>query len=438
MKVTVMSSKAVEPAYDSGGAPCLAAAAAVVPLTVFDKPRPTEPSSWGSPRPWRRTARGQGASAWTPAGSGDRAILLNDAGARLVEATADIALGDLMPLEPTPELLALYPAAGAGAEELMLVQVTRFACGSFAVGTTVQHLVADGTGARAFIVAWANATRGAAIDPVVPARDRASIFAPCCPPRERGAKRNAGPSYGDELVVHRLRFDREFLAKLRSAASAGAAAPRLSYSAVLCVAAHLWRCITKARGLGAAEITTTLRIAVDGRRRMRHPRLPEGYTGNVVLWARPAAAAGELVSMPLGHAAALVSRAVSHVDDRYFRSFIGFASSAAVEAEGLAPAADPARTARCPDVEVYSLVGAPLHDLDFGTGRPFLRTFGYMAEEGLVFTLSLRRRRHRRPGVPLPPRHGRLQGLLLHPANGRRAALGVPWSVRKRRVYLRL
>jgi shikimate O-hydroxycinnamoyltransferase len=80
---------------------------------------------------------------------GNRAILLNDAGARLVEATADVALGSLLPLEPTPELLDLHPAS-SGAEELMLVQVTRFPCGSFAMGTTAQHLVADGTGARAF------------------------------------------------------------------------------------------------------------------------------------------------------------------------------------------------------------------------------------------------------------------------------------------------
>jgi len=74
--------------------------------------------------------------------TGKRAILLNDAGARLVEALADVALADVMPLEPTPEALHLHPsisddggAEGTTTTELMLVQVTRFRCGSFAVGT---------------------------------------------------------------------------------------------------------------------------------------------------------------------------------------------------------------------------------------------------------------------------------------------------------------
>ncbi|CAN6352379.1 unnamed protein product [Urochloa humidicola] len=410
MKITIQSSKAIEPAYGgAGGAPCCDATAAV-PLTVLDKvnfdahisavrffhpPAPPHGAlelglakALAAHRVW---AGRLGVDA-----GGDRAILLNDAGARLVEATADVALASLMPLEPTaPEPLGLHPG-GAAAEELMLAQVTTFACGSFAVGTSAQHLVADGRGARAFLVAWGNATRGAAIDPVFPARGRASVFPPRRPPRvefdHRGAEfikpgpGNGGGGGGHEhggaankvddgkLVVRRVCFGRELIAALRSAAP--------PYSAVACVAAHVWRCVTRARGLdsGEAVTTTTLRVAVDGRQRMRRPPVPEGYTGNVVLWARPAAAAGELVSMPLGHAAALVSRAVSRVDDRYFRSFIDFASSGAAEAEGLAPAADLARTVHSPDVELYSLVGIPLRGLDFGTGPPFLNTLSYLPE----------------------------------------------------------
>ena len=46
------------------------------------------------------------------------------------------------------------------------------------------------------------------------------------------------------------------------------------------------------------------------------------------------------MSMPLRRAAALVSWAVSSVDDRYsyFRSFIDFVTSGAVEAEGASAA----------------------------------------------------------------------------------------------------
>ncbi|PUZ45481.1 hypothetical protein GQ55_8G227200 [Panicum hallii var. hallii] len=120
---------------------------------------------------------------------------------------------------------------------------------------------------------------------------------------------------------------------------------------------------------------------------MRRPRVPDGYTGNVVLWARPAATAGDLVSRPLRFAAELISQEVARVDDGYFRSFIDFARSGAVEEEGLVPAADAAETAYSPDVEVDSLLHAPFHDMDFGGGPPFLFMPGYLPVEGSVFVV---------------------------------------------------
>ena len=46
----------------------------------------------------------------------------------------------------------LHPSE-AGAEELMLVQLTRFACGGLAVGFTAHHLVSDGRATSNFFVA---------------------------------------------------------------------------------------------------------------------------------------------------------------------------------------------------------------------------------------------------------------------------------------------
>ncbi|RLM50349.1 hypothetical protein C2845_PMPSC049117 [Panicum miliaceum] len=289
-----------------------------------------------------------------------------------------------MPLEPTPAVLRLHPD-GDGAEELLLVQLTRFACGSLAVGHTMHHA--------------GQATRGVAFDPV-PEHDRASIFLPRDPPRvafeHRGVEFKQQPAReerpdgrsdvaggSDDVVVRRVRFGQEFVAELRSRTSAGAPRP---YSTLQCVAAHLWRCITAARGLDA-HVVTTLCVAVDGRARMRRPPVPDGYAGNVVLWARPAATAGDLLSRPLRFAAELISREVARIDDGYFRSFIDFASSAAVEEERLVPAADAAETAYSPDVEVDSLLHAPFHDLDFGAGPPFFFMPNYLPVEGSVFVV---------------------------------------------------
>ncbi|XP_034605783.1 agmatine coumaroyltransferase-2 [Setaria viridis] len=409
MKITVHSSKAVRPAYGANGVPFPAADA--VPLTVFDKAsfdeyisgisffRPPAPPNnavleAGLARAlaeYREWAGRLGANA-----RGSRAIILCDAGARFIEATADVALDSVMPalLQPSSAVSGLHPAADE--EELLMVQVTRFACGSLAVGHTMSHAVADGQAACNFLLAWGQATRGVPIDPA-PVHDRASLFLPRVPPRvefdhrgvefkpPHGAKaaRSRSNDADDVVVVHRAHFTRELLSELRSrASSARAARP---YSTTVCLVAHLWRCVTRARGLDGGAVTR-LRVAVNGRARMNGaPRIPEGYTGNVVLWAWPAATARELVNRPLRHAAELVCRAVARVDGDYFRSFVDFAGSGAVEEEGLVPAADAAEKVLSPDVEVDSLLHAAFCDLDLGGGRPFLFMPGYLPNEGSVF-----------------------------------------------------
>ncbi|CAN6248919.1 unnamed protein product [Urochloa humidicola] len=418
MKITVHSSKAVKPAYGANAAPF--AAADAVPLTVFDKATFNEYISgitfFRTPAPpnaaleaglaralaeYREWAGRLGADK-----RGDRAIILTDAGARFVEATADVPLADAMPalLEPAPAVAGLHPTAAAAEDEeneLLMVQVTRFACGSLAVGHTMSHVVGDGQAACSFLLAWGQATRGVPIDPV-PAHDRASLFLPRVPtrvefdhsgvefkpprPRPHGVKAcNRDSDVDDVVVVHRAYFTSEMLSELRSRTSSSAPAPR-HYSTAVCLAAHLWRCITRARDLDGGTVTR-LRVAVNGRARINDtPRVPEGYTRNVVLWAWPAATARELVDGPPWRAAELVFRAVARVSGGYFRSFVDFARSGAVEEERLVPAADAAEKVLSPDVEVDSLLHAAFGDLDFGgSGAPFLFMPGYLPNEGSVF-----------------------------------------------------
>ncbi|TVT98736.1 hypothetical protein EJB05_55967, partial [Eragrostis curvula] len=170
---------------------------------------------------------------------------------------------------------------------------------------------------------------------------------------------------GDEVVVHRVRF------RPAAMSSPPAGARRRQYSPLQCVVAHLWRCITTARRLDGNAITVA-RVAVDGRTRLRHPPVPQEYIGNVVTWARPAATAKDLAETPLGHTAELVSRAWT-------------AATSGLDAERLAPTADAKKMVLSPDVEVYSLLGFPFRDIDFGSGAPFFHMRGYVAEEGLVF-----------------------------------------------------
>jgi shikimate O-hydroxycinnamoyltransferase len=420
MKITVESWKVVTPSSSSsccsGGRPSPDADGAV-PLTAFDKvtydlymhglyffPPPAPPSSVlvaglaAALAEYPEWAGRLGVDA-----HGNRAILLNGKGARFVEATADVPLRSVLPLEPaTSETLSLHPAAGAESDdaavggEVLLLQVTRFPCGSFVVGTAAQHLVSDGAALRSFLNAWAQASRGAAIDDPVPLHDRVCFFLPRDPLRvefeHRGAEYKPHPrteksrnKVDDRVVIHRVNFSRKFVAELKARASAGAPRPR---STLQCVAAHLWRCVTKARRLGDLRTATELRIAVNGRRRMKNPRVPEEYTGNVVLWARPTTTSAELLRSPLRQVVELVSKAVAAMDDVYFRSFVDFASSGVVEEEGLLPTADPLETVLSPNVEVDSMLGLPFQDFDFGGGPPFFFMPSYSPVEGLICIVS--------------------------------------------------
>lgn len=410
MEITVHSSKAVKPEPDYGGHSDGNASVAVVPLSVFDKVNYDEyifyVYAFHPPAPpnavleaalakalaqYREWAGRLGVDA-----SGNPAIVLNDAGARFVEATADAEFGGstVALLSTGGKVLSrLYPSCD-GVEELLLVQVTRFRCASLVLGFTMHHKVADGPGMWNFMVAWGQATRGVAIDPV-PVHDRTSSLFARRRERDsrvkfehRGAEFKVKPR-GERLpasdgavvraddevvVVHRVHFSREWIAELKSRASQGA--PSRQYTTLQCVAAHLWRCITEARGLDGRE-ATRIRIAVNGRARMVRPPVPEGYTGSVVLWAWPATTVRELLGRPLRYAVELISREVARIDDAYFRSFVDFAGSGAVEKEQLVPTADAAEVPLCTDIDVDCLLAIPFHKLNFGCGPPFYFRPGY-------------------------------------------------------------
>jgi shikimate O-hydroxycinnamoyltransferase len=88
----------------------------------------------------------------------------NAMGAKLVEACSEAEVGDLGDFMPTGAGQGLVPKIDytTPIEEwpLLLVQVTRFRCGGFCVGTAICHTVVDGWSAASFISSWAKLARG--------------------------------------------------------------------------------------------------------------------------------------------------------------------------------------------------------------------------------------------------------------------------------------
>ncbi|CAN6183168.1 unnamed protein product [Urochloa humidicola] len=328
-----------------------------------------------------------------PGPDGAPGVLLNDHGARFVEASVDAHLADIAPTKPSPAVLRLHPDLEVDIAEIVQVQLTRFACGSLAVGFTANHAVADGHATSDFLVAWGRAARGLPLGPPPPVH-HPGLFPPRDPPRvefeHSGVEyyRPAVPSaaghghgHGDtqhNIVIHKAHFTKDFVAGLRAKASEGRGRPFSRFETIL---AHVWRTITRARGLGNPLQTSTIRISVDGR-----PRLaaPAGYFGNLVLWAFPRATVGDLLSRPLRHAAQVIHDAVARVDGAYFRSFVDFAASGAVEKEGLEPTAV-CTDVLCPDLEVDSWLTFPFYELDFGAGSPSYFMPSYFPTEGMMF-----------------------------------------------------
>ncbi|XP_020099133.1 agmatine coumaroyltransferase-2-like [Ananas comosus] len=406
MHVVVESSRIIKPAHNADHIRPPLTTTQHIPLSVFDKVTfdthvaviyafrpPTPPNSVIEEGLAKVLAEyGEYAGRFGEDSEGNRVILLSDEGVRFVEASVDTTLSNAMPFKPSPSLLDFHPSAD-GVEELLLVQLTRFACGSLVLGFSLHHVISDGHATSNFLVSWGRASRGLSINPL-PLHDRTSLFVPRQPPQlefeHRGVEfkskksrdSNTENPLKNEVVIHKAHFTKEFLSKLKAMASAGRDQP---YTTFQCMVAHLWRVVTKARGLNGCE-TTHVRIAVDGRRRMI-PAVPDGYSGNLVLWAFPRANVRELMKRPLQYAADLIRTEVAKVEDSYFKSFIDFSSSGAAEEEGLMPTADADEMVLCPNLEVDSWTRFPFYDLDFGGGSPYYFVPSYLPVEGLLILL---------------------------------------------------
>ncbi|XP_020199417.1 acyl transferase 15-like [Aegilops tauschii subsp. strangulata] len=103
-------------------------------------------------------------------------------GVLLVAASASCAVDALLRSSPPAvlsDLLVHYPeeARCRHADPLLLMQVTEFSCGGFAVGVTWNHVVADGKGIGQFLQAVGELARGTSPPSIIPVRSDESVLA---------------------------------------------------------------------------------------------------------------------------------------------------------------------------------------------------------------------------------------------------------------------
>ncbi|OIT06632.1 PREDICTED: shikimate O-hydroxycinnamoyltransferase [Nicotiana attenuata] len=316
-------------------------------------------------------------------------------GVLFVEAESDGVVDDFGDFAPTLELRQLIPAVdysqGIQSYALLVLQITHFKCGGVSLGVGMQHHAADGASGLHFINTWSDMARG--LDLTIPpfidrtllrARDPPQPQFPHVeyqpPPTLKVTPENTtNPEVVPETSVSIFKLTRDQINTLKAKSKEDG--NTVNYSSYEMLAGHVWRSTCMARGL-AHDQETKLYIATDGRSRLR-PSLPPGYFGNVIFTTTPIAVAGDIQSKPIWYAASKLHDALARMDNDYLRSALDY-----LELQpDLKALVRGAHTFKCPNLGITSWSRLPIHDADFGWGRPIFMGPGGIAYEGLSFIL---------------------------------------------------
>ncbi|KAL5972364.1 hypothetical protein ACLOJK_041618 [Asimina triloba] len=314
-------------------------------------------------------------------------INCNGEGAMLVEASTSCVLDDLGDFAPSAELAQLIPhvdySQDISSYPILVAQVTYFECGGVSIGVGIHHTVVDGISAAHFTDCWSKIARGRldhsdiptfvdrsllkARDPPTPLFNHVEYQDPPvmkAPPEPHQSKTTP--------VVAKLTISPEHLNLLKKSKSISNGNGvghheengRHKHSSFEIVAAHVWRCLCKARNLAQDQLTK-MYIPTNGRDRLCPP-LPPGYFGNVTYTASPVAAVRDVVSGSNTFAVSTIHDALARMDDEYLRSALDY-----LELQpDLTQIIRRADTFKCPNAGFVSWAKLPLYDADFGWGKP--------------------------------------------------------------------
>lgn len=242
-------------------------------------------------------------------------ITCNNSGAEFTHAIApELAVKEILESCYVPPIVhSLFPLNKIRNMEcvtkpLLGVQVTELVDGYF-IGCTMSHSLGDGTCFWHFFNSWSEITRGFEYISRYPVLER---WFPenINPPIYFPLKLDDEKSSNMELPILKERIfhlSKESVCKLK--AKANSEMGTKSISSLQAFLAHLWRSVTRSRGVNANEEVTL--IIIIGTRTRLNPPLPEEYWGNAAYFKPIKIKAGELLDNGLGFAALQMNKIVA-------------------------------------------------------------------------------------------------------------------------------
>ncbi|XP_010051711.1 spermidine hydroxycinnamoyl transferase [Eucalyptus grandis] len=315
----------------------------------------------------------------------------NAMGVWLIEAESEGELNDLGDFCPGPDFEQLMPSLDytmpIHEQPLLLVQVTKFRCGGLALSLSISHVVADGLSAAHFYNEWAWLARGEPLN-IEPYYDRKVLWvgedpsgARLPPPNLELSEFNHPPlliGHANNLeqrmkktALAMLKVTKTQVETLKNAVNKDRPShhPR-PYTRFETIAAHIWRCVCKARK-HKPEQATSLYFYIDARSRLRPPLKP-GFFGNAVFNMVAGGTSGELVSSPLRCTSSVIREAIEAVTHDHVKSAIehirrqpDLTTFQDLHAQGSTQGVFYGN----PNLRLSCWLTLPLNGLDFGWGR---------------------------------------------------------------------
>ncbi|KAL8243518.1 hypothetical protein R6Q59_009776 [Mikania micrantha] len=312
-------------------------------------------------------------------------------GALFQEAESDGMIDEFGDFAPRIEFMELIPVVnysrGIQSCPLLIVQVTYFKCGGVSLGVGLHHRVVDGSSAMHFMNTWSDMARGLDIT-LPPFIDRTLICAQD-PPKHvfEHIEYHSDPivnlpvglvqfqSPETKSVCSIFKFTRDQLDALKAKSKEDGIT--INYSSFVILSSHVWKCVSKARGL-LDDQETKLMVATDGRARLQ-PQLPSGYFGNVVFPTVVIASVGDIQSKSPSYASTKIHDALVRMNSDYLKSAVNYLEQH-LDVK--------TRTSyKYSNIRIISWVRLPIHDADFGWGRPIHTGPTWIPLEGLCFVL---------------------------------------------------